>query len=301
MKLTNKMEKKNVFEMVTDRIVAQLQQGNIPWHKPWGGVAGIDAAISHESGKPYSLVNQMILGKAGEWLTFMQVQKEGGRIKRGEEASFVVFWKQCVFEEKVEGEKNEDGTDKTIQHVVPVLKWYNVWHIDQTEGIEPKHKAVVDGTAELVEDADEIVNTYVLREGIKLQNDKPSDRAFYRPSTDEVVVPMISQYESSAEYYSTMFHELTHSTGHESRLHRLNKVAAFGSEEYSREELVAEMGAAYLCTMVGVDTDNAFRNSAAYIKGWLQALKNDAKMVVVAAGKAEAAVRYILNGKDNNK
>lgn len=292
MEKKNQTEKKNVFEMVTSRIIAQLEQGLIPWQRPWGGLA--EGAVSHESGKPYSLVNQMLLGKDGEWLTFMQIQKEGGRIKKGEDASFVVFWKQLQFEEE-----QEDGTKKVKS--VPVLKYYNVWHIDQTEGIKSKHTAPVNNVIAGDEGSDVMVQKYITREGIKLQNNKPSNRAFYRPSTDEIVVPMIKQYNSSSEYYSTLFHEMTHSTGHASRLNRLTKTAAFGNEEYSREELVAEMGAAYLCTMMGIETKKAFRNSAAYIQSWLRALKNDPKMVVVAAGKAEAAVQFILKGKDGAK
>lgn len=290
--MKNQAEKKNVFQMVTSRIIAQLEQGQIPWQRPWVGLA--EGAVSHESGKPYSLVNQMLLDKDGEWLTFMQIQKEGGRIKKGEDASFVVFWKQLQFEEE-----QEDGT-KTVKSV-PVLKYYNVWHIDQTEGIKHKHTATVTNLIAGDEGSDVMVQKYITREGIKLQNDKPSNRAFYRPSTDEIVVPMIKQYNNSSEYYSTLFHEMTHSTGHATRLNRLTKTAAFGNEEYSREELVAEMGAAYLCTLMGVETKKAFKNSAAYIQSWLRALKNDPKMVVVAAGKAEAAVQFILNGKETKK
>lgn len=294
MKPTKQTEKKNVFEMVTARIVAQMEQGQIPWHKPWT-CSGVDGAISHESGKPYSLVNQMLLGKDGEWLTFMQVQKEGGRIKVGEEASFVVFWKQVTYEEE-----REDG--EKVQHTVPVLKYYNVWHIDQTEGIEAKHapsaSTIKDKQVKTKRSAEKVISQYVQREGIRLINDKPSNEAFYRPSDDTIVVPLMQQFDSSTEYYSTLFHEATHSTGHATRLNRLTKTAAFGSGVYSREELVAEMGAAYLCTLMGVETAKAMKNSAAYIQSWLRVLKNDPKMVVVAAGKAEAAVRYIMGEEE---
>lgn len=281
-------KKKNVFEMVTERIVNQLNAGVIPWHRPWTGVA--DGAISHESGKPYSFVNQMLLGIDGEWLTHRQIENEGGKVRKGEEASFVVFWKQMQYEEE-----NEDGT-KEIK-TVPVLRYYNVWHISQTEGIKAKYTELKPRDTKSDESADKVVANYIKREGIVLHNDKPSNRAFYRPSDDMIVTPMISQFEETAEYYSTLFHEITHSTGHESRLKRLTKMAAFGSENYSKEELVAEMGAAYLCTTLGIDTDKAFKNSAAYIQGWLRALKNDSKMIVRAAAKAEQAVNYILNKK----
>lgn len=120
------------------------------------------------------------------------------------------------------------------------------------------------------------------------------DRAFYRPATDEVVLPMRKQFINTAEYYSTVFHELTHSTGHEKRLHRIATTAHFGSEEYSKEELVAEIGAAALVSHIGLETSHSFRNSAAYIQNWLSVLKDDKRFIVSAAGKAEKAVALIL-------
>ena len=120
------------------------------------------------------------------------------------------------------------------------------------------------------------------------------DKAFYRPSTDEVVLPIRKQFMSTAEYYSTVFHELTHSTGHASRLNRLTQAAFFGSEDYSKEELVAEIGAAALVNHVGLETSNSIRNSAAYIQNWLQVLRDDKRFIVSASGKAEKAVNLIL-------
>ena len=145
--------------------------------------------------------------------------------------------------------------------------------------------------------AEAVISGYIGREeGLKFQNDKPSSKAYYSPSTDAVVVPMAAQYTELAEYYSTTFHELVHSTMKTSRCNREaeNKNSFFGNHEYSREELVAEMGAAMLCTAVGVSIDKAFNNSVAYIQGWLKALQNDVKMIVWAAKRAEAAAKYIL-------
>ena len=116
----------------------------------------------------------------------------------------------------------------------------------------------------------------------------------YRPSTDEIVLPIRKQFVSTAEYYSTVFHELTHSTGHKSRLNRLDRTAFFGTEAYSKEELVAEIGAATLVNFCGLETPASFRNNAAYIQNWLQVLKNDTRFIVSAAGKAEKAVNLIL-------
>ena len=131
-------------------------------------------------------------------------------------------------------------------------------------------------------------------EGVKLSHVE-GDKAFYRPSTDEVVLPIRKQFVSTAEYYSTVFHELTHSTGHPSRLNRLSKPTFFGTEDYSKEELVAEIGASALVNHVGLETTSSLRNNSAYIQNWLSVLKNDKRFIVSAAGKAEKAVNLILN------
>ena len=148
---------------------------------------------------------------------------------------------------------------------------------------------------EPIEEADKIITMYVNREHIDFE-ELPSNEAFYSPSRDRVVVPMKEQYENINEYYSTTFHELTHSTGHKSRLDRLETGAdaAFGSETYSKEELVAEIGSASLMNMLGIETPQTFKNSTAYIQNWLQVLKNDNKFIVSASSRAEKAVNFIL-------
>lgn len=147
--------------------------------------------------------------------------------------------------------------------------------------------------AEAIEEAQEIIYGYLERENVKLLHQE-GDKAFYRPSTDEVVLPIRKQFMSTAEYYSTVFHELTHSTGHASRLNRLTQAAFFGSEDYSKEELVAEIGAAALVNHVGLETSNSIRNSAAYIQNWLKVLRDDKRFIVSASGRAEKAVNLIL-------
>ena len=273
----------DIYAAVTDRIIEQMEQGVIPWQKPW---ISNSKAISHATGKPYSLLNQLMLGRPGEYLTFKQCQEAGGKVKKGEKASMVVFWKWIEQEDEETHEKKE----------VPCLRYYNVFHIDQCEGISPRHTETLhmpDG-AEAIEEAQEIIYDYLGREGVKLLHTE-GDRAFYKPSTDEVVLPIRKQFMSTAEYYSTVFHELTHSTGHASRLNRLTSPAFFGSEAYSKEELVAEIGAAALVSHVGLETASSFRNSAAYIQNWLGVLKGDKRFIVSAAGRAEKAVNLILN------
>ena len=283
----------NVYQMVTDRIIEQMGKGEIPWRKPWSWTS-MDAdgyAISYTTRQPYSLLNQFLLGKPGEWLTFKQVKDLHGSIKKGAKSRFVVWYSQIQITET-----NKDGEEEIKK--IPVLKYYNVFHIDDCEGIKSKIVLGEKVQAPAADNASEnAILAYLMREtSLKFQNDKPSDKAYYSPSTDMVVVPMISQYKDNAEYYSTTFHELVHSTMKASRCDRMgdNKHSFFGNEDYSREELVAEIGSAMLCNRMGVDTNKAFKNSVAYLQGWIKALKNDPKAIVWAASRAEKAARYIL-------
>lgn len=273
----------DIYAAITGRIIAQMEQGIIPWQKPW---ISSGKAISHATGKPYSLLNQMLLGRPGEYITFRQCKEVGGKVKKGEKSSMVVFWKWSEQEDEDTGEIKQ----------VPFLRYYNVFHIDQCECITAKYtqeNTFPDG-ASTVETAQEIINDYMERENVKLTHSE-GDRAFYRPATDEIVLPLRKQFVNTAEYYSTVWHELVHSTGHPSRLNRLDKVAAFGSEVYSKEELVAEIGAAALVNHCGLESPTSFRNNAAYIQNWLSVLKGDKRFIVSAAGKAEKAVNLILN------
>ena len=219
----------------------------------------------------------------------------GGKVRKGAKAGMVVFFKSLLIEDK---ENIDPETGKAKTKTVPYLQYYNVFHLDDVEGIDTK---IVPGEApevEPIEAAEKVITDYLRREGhLRFQNDKPSNRAYYSPTLDEVVVPMLSQYEIPEEYYSTTFHELTHSTLKADRCDRVaeNANAHFGNEVYSREELVAEIGSAMICNRVGIEVEKAFRNSVAYIKGWLRALKDDPKMIVWAASRAEKAARFIIN------
>ena len=274
--------------MVTDRVIEQMQQGIIPWHRPWTGAA--DGAMNYVTRRPYSLLNQLLLGRDGEWLTWKQIQDCGGKLKKGAKAGMVVYYGKFVAKEE-----KADGTVEEKE--IPVLKYYNVFHLSDCTGIESKIENDVHTTTRPIDAAEDIINGYLTSgDAPRFHNDQPSNRAYYAQSTDTVVVPMISQYDIAEEYYSTTFHELTHSTMKESRCNRRaeNERAAFGSANYSREELVAELGAAMLCTVSGLDNEKAFKNSVAYLQGWLKALKNDSKMMVWAASRAEKAARYIM-------
>ena len=272
----------NIYKMVTDRIISELEQGRIPWEKPWTGTG--DGAWSRSTGKPYSFLNQLLLGKPGEYLTFKQCQEAGGHVRKGEKSSICVFWKQIPVED-------EDGKKK----LVPMLRYYNVFHISQCEGIEQKYhteETKLPGGFDPIEEAERILSGYLDRESIKLENVR-GDRACYRPAMDDIILPLREQFSRAEEYYSTAYHEAVHSTGHESRLNRLKRTH-FASGEYSREELVAEMGSAMSLNRLGIETDKSFRNSAAYIQSWLENIKGDERMIVTAASKAEKAVGLIF-------
>lgn len=298
-------EKMNVYQMVTDRIIEQLEKGIVPWQKPWSGAGLADGgAINYVTRKPYSLLNQILLGREGEYLTFKQVKDLGGDVKKGAKSGMVVFFTMMTTSKKKQ--KDEDGNEVEItiinEHHIPVLRYYHVFHIDDCEGIESKAAEIIaNDTLKPIERAENVINGYLSREKkLKFQNDKPSGDAYYSPMRDAVVVPMMSQYQIVEEYYSTTFHELTHSTMPEYRCNRRGDsdlIAAFGNDSYSKEELVAELGSAMLCNAVGIDCDKAFNNSVAYIQGWLKRLKNDNRVIVWASSKAEKAAKYIMGIK----
>jgi antirestriction protein ArdC len=277
----------NVYELVTNRIIEQLENNIIPWEKPWSGT--IDGAFNRVSKKPYSILNQMLLKYDNEYASFKQWKDLGGHIRKGEKSEIVVFWKMYPIKEK-----QDDGTE--IIKTIPLLKYINVFHISQVDGVEPlKQKVTHD--IEPIEKAEKILNDYWNRENITIEHVK-GDKAFYSPMFDKIQLPLFEQFKQSEEYYSTAFHESVHSTMKTSRCNRQEdrkgKVVSFGSEEYSKEELVAEVGSAQLMNIVGIETTKSFRNSTAYIQSWLKVLRNDNKFIVSASSKAEKAVNYIL-------
>ena len=270
----------DIYAEITNRIISEMETGVIPWQKPW---VASGSCVSYATGKPYSLLNQMLLGRPGEYATYQQVQAAGGYVRRGEKAHMVVFWKFLEKEDEETGEVKE----------IPFLRYYNVFHIDQCEGLKAKHSKPLPQGAEADQKAEAIICGYLKSSGVKL-NHQQGDRAFYRPSDDTITLPLLAQFHETSEYYSTAFHELIHSTGHSKRLNRLDKTAFFGSEAYSKEELIAEIGASALVNLAGLETAASFRNNAAYVQNWLQVLKSDKRLIVSASGKAEKAVALIL-------
>lgn len=282
----------NVYQMVTDKVVSELENGNgLLWVKPWNSTKGY--SYNRISKKPYSLLNQILLGeRVGEWATFSQWQNQGGKIKKGEKASFVVFWKMLEKEEI-----NENG--EPIKKTIPYLKYSNVFHVSQVDGVEPLETLELNDTIEPIEAAEKIKADYQARENIEIREIIGND-AFYSPTGDYIQIPAKEQYKEISEYYSTMMHEIIHSTGHKSRLNRLHTgtAAAYG-KAYGVEELCAELGSIFILNSLGIETNTSHRNSVAYLNGWLNAIKEDSKMIVKAAGLASKACAYVLRTDSN--
>lgn len=266
-----------VYGYVTERILEELEKGVIPWRRKW-----FTKKINYVSRKSYSGVNLLLLEKPGEYLTFNQVKKLNGKIKKGSKSSMVIYFKIL---EKNTGEKTPEGKDEIEK--IPMLRYYKVFHIDDVEGIESKleNKEIKD-----INTAENYLKPY--DENLKI-NIQTSERAYYSPSKDLIVVPKKEQYKNTEEFYSTSFHELIHSTGHKSRLDRIKKDASFGSEDYSKEELIAEIGSAMLASNANLDIEKTISNSASYIKSWMKVLKEDKTLIVSASSKANKAVEYI--------
>lgn len=275
----------NAYEIVTEQIIKQLEQGVIPWRKPWR----TELPVNLISGKPYRGLNIFLLGSQGYgsryWLTFNQANKLGGHIRKGERSSIVTFWH--IGEEKVIRDAN--GTERKSKPFL--LRFYRVFNVEQTEGIADKLGLI--GASPRVADLRQCES--IVAGMPNPPRHEQSGSAWYRPIVDTVGMPARALFTSAEEYYSTLFHELTHSTGHASRVGRegIENISAFGSESYSREELIAEMGAAMLCGLTGI-APSTIQNSASYLQTWINRLRGDSKLLVSAASAAQKSCDYIL-------
>ena len=271
-----------VYDYVTQRILKEMDKGVIPWKKPW-----FTRKCNFKSRRNYHGVNLLLLKKPGEYLTWNQVQKLEGKVKKGSKSHMVTFWKML---EKKEKEENKKGNIEEKTKKIPLLRYYKVFHISDIEGINSK---LENKEIEPVKKAEQIINNYSNKPKINLEL---SCKATYNPKKDIVNCPKKEQFDNKEQYYGTLFHELIHSSGHTKRLDRFDheKLAAFGSENYSFEELIAEIGSSMLLSECGMDLDKTVKNTASYIKNWSEKLKNNRTMIVKAAGKAQKAVKHIL-------
>jgi antirestriction protein ArdC len=269
------------YERMTERIVGLMEQGTVPWHKPWKVSTGLPRNLVTK--KPYRGINPFLLMAMGydspHWLTFRQAIQLGGSVKKGEKACPVVFWKPMEVTDK---ESNEAVK-------IPLLRLYFVFNVVQCEGL--KNIPAEDASSFAVTEAAEIVSGMPQQPPIKLG----MKQAYYSPSSDTVGMPVPKRFDSEEAYHAALFHELVHSTGHEKRLKRQSIMErnGFGTDPYCKEELIAELGSAFLCGHAGI-VERTIDNSAAYLESWLKRLKEDKTLIVYAAAQAQKAADFIL-------
>ncbi len=283
-------EKMNIYELITKKIIEELEKGIIPWRKPWIS----DTPKNLITKKEYRGINRLLLSTISNkfnnpyFATFKQIDEIGGYVKKGEKGHIVVFWKvfnNDEIEEKEEIEKND-------KHFV--LRYYTVFNLEQCwipEEKKPKNE--INNNVFEIEKCENIINNMPKKPVIKYEY----NQAFYNFDSDYIGIPSKEKFISMENFYSTLFHELVHSTGHETRLNR-KMVGKYGNKEiYSKEELIAEIGASFLNDIAGIRNVN-FNNSIAYINSWLKVLKNDKRLIVMASNQAQKAVDFILDEKE---
>lgn len=271
-----------VYEIITERIISLLNEGVCPWRRPWNRLPL--APQNFASGRRYTGINMFLLYAIGYevplFLTFKQVTERGGSVKKGSKGVPVVFW--SLLEGK---ELDAEGQARKI----PFLRYYTVFNASQIDGVLfPKVESRTGESFKPLDEAERIVAGWVGAPCIV----HGFARACYHPALDKIEMPSPDSFDSPAAYYATLFHEMGHATGSAGRLAR-KMSGHFGSEDYSREELVAEMTAAFLCAHCGID-NSTITNQAAYLASWLEALKSDPKLVVIAASQAQRAAALIL-------
>jgi antirestriction protein ArdC len=281
---TQTKQKFDVFTIVNNRIIEQLEKGTIPWRQPWKEAGPPRNFISS---RPYRGLNVLLLASLGYpynlFLTLKQINELGGSVRKGEHACPVVFWS------KKEGEPDEKG-EKEIKRI---LRYYSVFNFDQCINIPANKISDLRWNDEQpIETCEQVLNN--MPQKPKIQH--KGQGAYYIPTTDIINMPKLKTFLDSEAYYTTLFHELVHSTGHESRLKReaVMNTEKYGSESYSEEELVAQIGACFLSAHTGSSMKH-FENDAAYIAGWLKKLNDDKRFILFASAKAQRAVDYILN------
>ena len=285
----------DIYSEITKQIMAMLEQGVVPWRSPILGRTTAGHPKNLESRKPYRGVNVFLLAftayakgyGSSYWLTFNQARERGANVRRGEKSSMVVFWKQYETTDRETGEAKK----------VPLLRYYNVFNVEQVDGIEAPDKAAFTPLDfKPIEAAETIVNGYAGGPAIA----HGGQQAYYQPRTDSVHMPEQPRFASCEEYYSTLFHELSHSTGHSLRLDRKldTDPKPFGTPDYGKEELIAEMAAAFLCGHAGIHPTVA-ENQAAYIQGWLKTIKQDNKLVIAAASAGQKAADWIRGEREH--
>ncbi len=279
----------NVYDRVTTSIVAALEQGVRPWLKPWTQVGGAAASglPLRANGTPYRGINVLLLwGAAADagyaattWMTYKQATERGGQVRKGERGSMVVFANSFT-----KTQTDENGQDE--EREIPFLKAYTVFNVEQIDGLEPGPAAPSPlEQPQLIEQAE----TFMAATGAVIRHG--GNRAFYAPGTDHIQLPPVQAFRDIESYTATKAHELIHWTGHESRTAR-QFGSRFGDHAYAVEELVAELGAAFLCAELGVASEIQ-EDHASYLAHWLTVLKADSRAIFTASSQAQKATDYL--------
>lgn len=277
------------------KMIAALEAGTVPWHKDWVSIGG-DFPTSLATGKRYGGSNVLVLWltaaekgyQSKYWGTYKQISERGGQVRKGEKSSEII--RPITFERE-----QADGSVKKFH----ILRLFHVFNIDQADWAEGAKlpKTVELTPVQAIEAAEALIAGY-LADGPSLG--LGGDRAYYQPGNDHIQVPLRDQFSSPEGFYSTLYHEATHSSGHTSRLAREGIAAgtfgSFGDAVYSNEELIAELGAAMLCSLAGIEQKATLDSSAAYLAHWIKALKGDKNLIVQAASAAQKAVDLIIGG-----
>jgi antirestriction protein ArdC len=283
---SNGSAKLDAYQVITNRILEKMEGGQIPWHKPWHSLG---QPRNFLTGHVYTGINSFLLNFLSEGLplfvTFRQAQKLGGNIRKGAKGFPIIFFN--VMEKKKKGGKPDE-----VERI-PFATYSTVFNVADVEGAHLIMPEAVTSNFEPLEAAEAIVSSWADRPAIKHLD----QRAYYVPAQDYVNMPIFSSFTSAEGYHKTLFHELTHATGHAQRLNRpdlANNMATKGAAGYAREELTAEMGAAFLCGAAGMNPAATDDNTVAYLQFWLGMLKADPKLLVQAASHAQKAANLIL-------
>jgi antirestriction protein ArdC len=282
----------DLYQTITDQIVTLLEAGTAPWRSSALGT-DLGRPMSMTTGRPYRGINVFLLAMAGlagghtsaYWATYKQAQALGGQVRRGEKGTLVVFWKM------LDGNEVDPATGRPEKR--PVLRYYRVWNACQCDGLmlpdadrEPRQ------APEPFDAAEAVIAGYRTGPSVLTDGLTPA----YLPALDTVKMPPLDRYADAPSYYCDLFHEYGHSSGAKHRLDRWGEggpATSFRSDSYSREELVAEMTAAFLCGHCGI-SPSTIANSASYLAGWVERLKGDKRLIVTAAGQAQKAADHIL-------
>lgn len=303
--------KKDIYQQVTDRIISALEKGTVPWKRPWRSATkqfGDMLPTNAMTGNHYNGVNILLLWMSAEemgtntnrWLTYRQAQQLGGQVRKGERATLTVIYKP--YETQARDENNDllfDNEGQPLMKQCGMLKDNWLFNVIQCDGL-PEHLSQED--EQLPKNKQETLSPRIRNEvftildatGVKMTS-APQNRAYYRTIADRIVMPLVEQFSTEADYWSTLLHEMVHSTGHTSRLNRegiTSRNRKFGDPVYSFEELVAEMGSAFLCAQLEVLGEV---NHESYVEHWLSILKKDKKALFRACKQAREASEYLLN------